>query len=66
MSPAPPELADMQGEMIPMAQLSTGEQAHLSIRGLTLKGQREAKQFLADDIEGQLGRRRVEVILHRP
>jgi hypothetical protein len=26
----------MQREMIPMAQLSTGEQAHLSIRGLTL------------------------------
>jgi len=73
MSPAPAELADMQREMIPIAQLSSGEQAHLWISGLTLahmdaflKGQREAKQFLAGDMEGELRRRRVEVILHRP
>ena len=73
MSPVPPELADMQREMIPISQLSSGEQAHLWIRGLTLahmdaflKGQREAKQFLAGDLEGELAKRGVEVILHRP
>ena len=72
MNPVPPELADMQREMIPIAQLSSGEQAHLWIRGLTLahmdaflKEQREAKQFLAGDIEGGLAKRGVEVILHR-
>jgi dienelactone hydrolase len=73
MSPVPPELADMQREMLPFAQLCSREQAHLWIRGLTLahldaflKDQREAKQLLAGDIEGELAKRGVEVILHRP
>lgn len=73
MSPVPSELADMQREMIPIAQLCSGEQAHLWTRGLALahmdaflKDQREAKQFLAGDIEGELAKRGVEVILHRP
>ncbi len=73
MSPVPPELAEMQKEMIPIAQLSSGEQAHLWIRGLTLahmdaflKDCRDAKEFLVGDVEGELARRGVEVILHRP
>jgi dienelactone hydrolase len=73
MSPVPPELAEMQREMIPIVQLSSGEQAHLWIRGLTLahmdaflKDQRNAKQFLAGNIEGELAKRGVEVMPHRP
>src|SRR6516225_366283 len=73
MTPVPPELADMQKEMIPIAQLSSGAHAHLWIRGLTLahmdaflKDLRDAKQFLVGDIEGELATRGVDVILHRP
>ena len=73
MTPVPPELADMQKEMIPIAQLSSGAHAHLWIRGLTLahmdaflKDLRDAKQFLVGDIEAELATRGVEVILHRP
>ncbi|HYL82642.1 MAG TPA: dienelactone hydrolase family protein [Candidatus Angelobacter sp.] len=73
MSPVPPEVAEMQREMIPFAQLCSGERAHLWIRGLTLahmdaflKDQREAKQLLAGDIEGELAKRGVEVMVHRP
>ncbi len=73
MSPVPPELAEMQREMIPFAQLSSREQAHLWICGLTLahmdaflKDQRNAKQFLAGDIAGELAKRGVDVISYRP
>ena len=72
MSPVPRELADMQKEMIPIAELSSGEQAHLWIRGLAvahmdafLKDQRKAIEFLAGDIAGELAKRGVEVTLHR-
>jgi dienelactone hydrolase len=67
-----PELAWMQKEMLPIAELSSGEQAHLWVRGLTLahldaflNKRREAQQFLADDIEVELARRGVDVILDR-
>jgi dienelactone hydrolase len=69
--PMPAEVAQMQKEMRPIAELSSGEQAHLWARGLALahmdaflKKQNEAQQFLAGDIEGELARRGVEVILH--
>lgn len=71
MSPAPPELEAMQREMLPISKLSSGDQAHLWIRGLALAHmdafliQRpEARQFLAGDIERELARRGVDVILH--
>lgn len=73
MPPMAPELAQMQAEMRPIAELSSEQQAHLWVRGLTLahmdamlKGQEEAQQLLAGDIEGQLAKRGVDVILHRP
>lgn len=72
MSPVPSELAEMQREMLPISELSSGEQAHLWIRGLALahmdaflKQESAAKQFLAGDVESELARRGVEVILHR-
>jgi len=62
------ELAWLQKEMRPMAELCSGEQAHLFIRGLTvshmdavLKEKGEARRFLAGDIEGALAARGVEV-----
>src|SRR5581483_7944529 len=71
--PMPPEVAQMQKEMLPITELCTGEQAHLWIRGLTLahidaflKDQSKARLFLSGDIEVELARRGVEVILHRP
>jgi dienelactone hydrolase len=71
--PVPADVAQMQKEMRSIGELCTGEQAHLGIRGLALahmdaflKHQGEAQQFLAGDIEGELARRGVEVILHKP
>ncbi|HLW53888.1 MAG TPA: hypothetical protein VKW06_13705 [Candidatus Angelobacter sp.] len=71
--PMPPEVAAMQKEMLPMSQLSSEEQAHTWIRGLALahldaflKRRREAEQFLAGDVAGELAKRGVEVILHKP
>jgi dienelactone hydrolase len=71
MPPMAPELAQMQAEMRPIAELSSGEQAHLWVRGLTLahmdailNEQREAQQLLAGDIEGELAKRGVEVKQH--
>jgi len=58
-------------EMRPIGELSSGEQAHLFIRGLTLchmdanlKGDKRARQFLAGDVEAELRARGVEVIAH--
>jgi dienelactone hydrolase len=69
MPPMAPELGQMQAEMRPIAELSSGEQAHLWVRGLTLahmdailNERREAQQLLAVDIEGELAKRGVEVI----
>jgi dienelactone hydrolase len=71
--PMPAEVAQMQRETLPIAELCTGEQAHLWVRGLTLahmdaflKEQPEAQEFLSGDIEDELARRQVEVILHMP
>lgn len=61
------ELAWITKEMRPMAELCSGEQAHLFVRGLTLchmdatlRGQAEARRFLAGDIAGELARRGVD------
>jgi predicted dienelactone hydrolase len=61
------ELAAMQQEMRPMAELCTEEQAYLFVRGLTLchmdavvRGKEEAQAFLRGDITAELARRGVE------
>ena len=71
--PMPAEVAQMQKEMLPIADLCSGEQAHLWVRGLTLahmdailNRRREAQQLLASDIEGELAKRGVAVIAHKP
>ena len=55
------ELAWMGEQMRPIAELCSGEQAHLFVRGLTLaqmdavlRNQERARQFLASDIVGRL------------
>jgi len=67
------ELAMIQKEMRPMAELCSGEQAHIFVRGLTLchfdailKQQEEARRFLAGDLEDTLSARGVEATAHRP
>lgn len=67
------EVIQMQKEMRPIAELASGEQAHLWVRGLTLahldtylKKNGAAQRFLAGDIEGELASRGVEVIPHKP
>lgn len=72
-SPVPPELEAVQREMVPITELSSGEQARLWIRGLALahfdaflKQRREAQEFLAGDVKGELTSRGVDVILHAP
>jgi dienelactone hydrolase len=67
------ELAYINEEMLPIAALCSGEQAHLFVRGLTLchidavlKQQEEARQFLASDIEAELAARGVDVIAYKP
>ena len=64
----PEYLAWLPREMRPIAELCSGEQAHLFVRGLTLchmdavlKGQEEAQQFLAGDIVTELATRGVDV-----
>jgi predicted dienelactone hydrolase len=63
------DLAWLPSEMLPIAQLCSGEQAHLFTRGLTLchfdavlKGSEEARRFLAGDVVGELAARGVEAI----
>ncbi|MEW6735284.1 MAG: hypothetical protein AB1489_28590 [Acidobacteriota bacterium] len=67
------DLAEIQKEMRPIAELCSSEQAHLFIRGLTLchmdailRQQEEAQQFLLGDIEAELAVRGVDVIVHKP
>ena len=69
--PMPAEVAQMQKEMRPIAELCSGEQAHLWVRGLTLahmdanlSNRNEAQRFLHGDIEGEMKKRGVEVIVH--
>lgn len=70
--PMPAEVAQMNKEMRPIADLCSGEQAHLWVRGLTLahmdavlNRRQEAQQFLAGDIEGELAKRDVAVIMYK-
>ncbi len=67
------DVAEMQQHMRPIAELCSGEQAHLFVRGLalchldaTLKQRGEARQFLLGDIEAELAERGVEAIVHKP
>jgi hypothetical protein len=60
-------------EMLPMAELCSGEQAHLFIRGLTvchmdatLKRSEEARRFFAGSIEAELRSRGVDAIMQGP
>jgi len=69
--PATGVLAWIPKEMRPIAELCSGEQSHLFVRGLTLahldavlKGKEEAQRFLAGNIEAELAARGVEVIAH--
>ena len=68
-----PELDYLQKEMRPIAELCTGEQSHLFVRGLTvahfdavLKENDEARRFLTCDIQAELASRGVEAFVHAP
>jgi len=57
--------------MRPIAELCSGEQAHLFVRGLTLchmdailKGDDQAQRFLAGDVKTELASRGVDVMVH--
>jgi dienelactone hydrolase len=70
--PFPAELAYLQKEMRPITELSSGEQAELFARGLTLchldatlKQKTDAQRFLAWDMEAELANRGVEAIAHK-
>lgn len=71
--PVPPELEWMLKEMRPIAELCSGEQASLLVRGLSLchfdamlRRRKEALRFLGGDIEAEMAARGVEVIMPRP
>jgi dienelactone hydrolase len=66
------ELAWLPKEMRPIAELCSGEQAHLFVRGLTLchmdavlKRREKAQQLLDGDIEAELAARGVEAFVHQ-
>jgi dienelactone hydrolase len=66
------ELAWLPKEMRPITELSSGDQAHMFVRGLTLchmdavlKRQEKAQRFLAGDVEAELAERGVDVIVHK-
>ncbi|HEU0178648.1 MAG TPA: dienelactone hydrolase family protein [Blastocatellia bacterium] len=67
------ESAWIPKEMRPIAELCSGAQAQLFVRGLTLchmdatlTGQEEAQKLLIGDIEAELAGRGVDVIAHKP
>ena len=69
-APLPPVLKAMQQDMLPSAELTPGEKAHLFTRALTtchmdafLRGKPEARRFLEGDIEGELAAHGVEAKL---
>jgi dienelactone hydrolase len=69
----PGELAWIPKEMRPIAELSSGEQSHLFVRGLTLchmdatlRRREEAQRFLIGDIETELAARGIEALAHKP
>ena len=69
----PAEFAWIGNEMRPIAELCSGEQAHLLVRGLTLchldaflRRQQDAQRFLGSDLKAELAERGVEAIVHKP
>lgn len=69
----PGEAAWIPAAMRPMAELCSGEQAHVFVRGLTLahldatlRQLDAAQRFLAGDVEADLARRGVDAIAHQP
>jgi dienelactone hydrolase len=67
------ELAWLPKEMRPIAELCSGKEAHLFVRGLTLchmdavlKRREEAERFLAGNIEAELKLHGVEAFVHEP
>ena len=69
-APRPPVLKAMQQDMLPSAELTPGEKAHLFTRALTtchmdafLREKPEARRFLEGDIEGELAAHGVEATL---
>jgi dienelactone hydrolase len=67
----PEELSWISREMRPIAELSSGERAHLFVRGLTLahmdatlKQTPEARRFLKEDLVEELAARSVEATEH--
>lgn len=70
--PFPEELAWLPREMRPISELSSGAQAHLFVRGLTLahmdatlKQSPEARRFLDEDVVRELAARGVEATEHQ-
>jgi hypothetical protein len=66
-----PELDYLGKEMRPIAELRTGEQSHLFVRGLTvahfdavLKQNAQARRFLAGDIHAELAYHGVAAFVH--
>lgn len=69
----PAEAAWIPAGMRPMQELSSGEQAHVFVRGLTLahmdaalRGLAAAERFLAGDVEAELAARGVDAFAHPP
>jgi dienelactone hydrolase len=69
----PGEAAWISKEMRPIAELCSGEEAHLFVRGLTLchmegtlKGDEEAQRLLIGGMEGELAERGVDAIRYKP
>jgi len=69
----PGEAAWIPAAMRPIAELSSGEQAHVFVRGLTLahldatlRQSDAAQRFLAGDVEAELAKHGIEAIAHRP
>jgi dienelactone hydrolase len=69
----PGDAAWIPAAMQPIDQLSSGEQAHLFVRGLTLahldatlRGSQVARTFLSGDVEGALAARGVQAISCQP
>src|SRR5262249_1193443 len=67
------EAAWITEEMRPIAELCSGEHAHLFVRGLTLchmdatlKGQEDAQQLVVGDVESELAKRGVDAITYKP
>ncbi len=63
------ELSWLPKEMRPIAELCSGDDAHLFVRGLTLahmdavlRGRKDAERFLGGDVVGELAKRGVEVL----